>query len=185
MNYSNTKTDSTIKFAVDLYLNGSALRHLELDVADCYYIACGNFRIVKFLYENGLRCSPQHQYRYFMWRFFCYICSLMYETQRIPSVRGQFGFHPFTAYIGSCTLYLILVIMLGSLNYIIMGRVMKKCNAGPIVYHRVEILCGIIMAVMNLNPEQTIGIIVGLGKNLFTGIFTVFLSVACYFDYSF
>lgn len=144
--YSN----DTIMVAKSLYFLGPALKKFEPDLPNTYYIACGNALIALWAHVRGMECSLSGKMRYTLWTFACQFHSVVYEGfERVPVVRGKFGLWIIPAMVLSVTIYEVFIIAMGVLNYVIIGRVMKKADEGSTLYHRVEVSCEISSAIIN------------------------------------
>lgn len=95
--------------------------------------------------------------------------SAFYEMDRIPQVRGQFGQHPVPALVVASSPLLVLIMALSALNYIIMGRVLKKAADGPVLYHRFEIGCDFAMALISVAPFLNLSVIADWLNFVFVG----------------
>lgn len=137
---------------------GPALKHWEPDVPYDYYIACGNAHVTAWGLYRGEFCSFAHQARYAWWRFGCAMESAIYENYRVEEARGKFGGFQLTELAFAITPFLIFIIPLSVLNYMIMGRVLKKVDEGPTLYHRFEIGCDMAFAVMCLTFGMDFGV---------------------------
>lgn len=169
--------NNTIPIAISVYSMGPAYKHLEPGVPDAYYIACGNALITMYSFTKGLHCSLRHQNRYILWNYLCNFYSSVYEYQRTPEVRGMFGAFPIPGFVLACTPYLAFFILLGALNYITMGRVMKKVDAGPTIYHRFEIGCGLVVSMLDLFRDQDCGVIGDWVTFVFTGNYRIGIGI--------
>ncbi len=69
---------------------------------------------------------------------------------------GKFGVYAFAAAILSFSPLAIIIAMLGTLNFIVMKQLMKDegTSEGPLLYHKTEILCDIIVAVMAIGSDE-------------------------------
>lgn len=153
------KVNDTVLTAVDFYRLGPALRSEESRVIDDYYAACSNANVLTYGMVRGIQCAFTHQLRYFSWNYACNMLSAFYELYRVRESRGQFGEFPLTALFVAAAPLLIIIITLSILNFIIMGKIMKEVEEGPLIYHHVEIACDIGVAVLNIAKDLHFGVI--------------------------
>lgn len=165
------RANDTVSVAISLYCLGPALKQTEPEIPDTYYISCGNALIALWAYARGLQCSFSNQFRYFAWMTACNLKSFVHEIDRTSEVRGQFGQSIVPAFAISLTPFLIFVIPIGVLNYIIMGKIMRKAAEGksPMLYHRCEVACDIAAAGINIIYELEFGVLADWLKYAFTG----------------
>jgi hypothetical protein len=138
-----------------MFCFGPALNHLESDIPDYYYVACGNARIATWRYigYGPKQCSFSHQLRYIFWNYACTIASGAFELERVPEARGNFGLNTDVAAVLSINAFVIFILVMSAFNYVIMGRVLRKANEGvAIIYHRWEIGCDTALAMICVVP---------------------------------
>lgn len=163
------EANSTTSQAIIIYCLGPAKKELEPNVAHEYYIACGNALISFLRYLDGRQCSFTQQFHLIMWKYICIMESAFYELHRFREVHGKFGELPLPAFMVAFSPLLILIVALSALNYIVMGRVMKKADEGSTLYHRVEIGCDFVLVLMAVVPASDFQVIASSLYYAFTG----------------
>lgn len=162
----NDTVKQLLQFALDTYCMGPQHYWAEKEIDPGYYVACGNFFILLWTTRHGLICSAKQAWLVQVWSHTCFIYSATYEIYRAPQLRGIFGmFELNAAVLMFAPQILILVTLLGTLNLMIMRRMLKAANEGPMQYHLVEVGCDILSAIFNIFPYMPLGLLV----NAFTG----------------